>query len=264
MRRFSAVFVMLLVGTVACGCNQQTAQSPSRLAVAKRLFDQHQFRKSEEALSLFILTHDSDATTLCEAYYLRGLCRRNQDESGNAVAENDFAKAVGRSCHPTIKGLAHVGLGHISFEQGIIALNKAKYHYLTALRTLEDTAPKDAVLYRLGVTLQRLGYWSQANKHLQQCADNFSTSPFASQATRRMGAKAFRLQVGAFSSNTRATTKISELQKKGWRFDSTPQTLNGKTLYFVRCGRYSTYQIAIDQLEQLTKIASDAIVIASN
>jgi tetratricopeptide (TPR) repeat protein len=254
---------VILVGLFVAGCNSTSKQNPYRLAVARRLYDQGQYRQAQEVLSHFILENRSDAAMLCEAYYLRGLCRRYQNVSGDSDVEKDFAKAIGRSCHPMIKGLAHVGLGHIHFEQGLVSLNKAKYHYLTALNTLEEAAPKDAVLYRLGVTLQRLGLWSQADRYLQQCVDGFSSSEFAEQARRRIGAKTFRLQVGAFSDLNRARKKIASMQKSGMRFDSTVETTNRKQLYFVRSGRYSTYQMAFSQLKGLSAKEPDAIIVAS-
>ena len=264
MRKISTViFMMLTVGLTAIGCHQQAEHSPYRLGVAKQLYDQRQYNKAEETLSHFILAGDADGATVCEAYYLRGLSRRNQGESKNAEAESDFVRAIATSCHPTIKGLAHVGLGHIHFEQGLAALTKAKFHYLAALKYLESAEPKDAVLYRLGVTLQRLGHWSEADKYLQQCADDFGTSLFAAQAKRRVGAKVFQLQAGAFSDMNRARQQIAQLQQKGWRFNSIAQTINGKTLYMVRSGRYVNYQMAMGQLERLAGSGPKAIIVTS-
>lgn len=265
MNKNKTLLILLALVSLTLGCQTSNKrQNPYRLAVAKRLFDQHQYQKAEDTLSHFILESDSDAATLCEAYYLRGLSRRHQGQGRDPLSEKDFAKAIERSCHPTIKGLAHVGLGHIYFEQGLTALSKAKFHYLAALELLGDTAPKDAVLYRLGVTMQRLGHWSQADRYLQQCADSFSSSDFAAQAQRRIGAKTFRLQVGAFSDLNRSRKKIESMQKSGWRFDSTPEMINSKKLYFVRSGRYSNYERAFSQQKRLAAKEPGAIIVVSH
>lgn len=256
--------LLLLWFVFMAGCQQNASrQDPYRLGAGKQLYDQGQYKKAEETLSHFILANKSDQATMCEAYYLRGLCRR-QIATSDTAAEKDFAKAIGRSCHPMIKGLAHVGLGHIHFERGMTALAQAKFQYLEALKYLEDREPKDAVLYRLGVTLQRMGNWLQADSYLQKCVKTFPTSSFAEPARRRTGAKVFRLQVGAFSDLNRARKKIAGLQRSGWSFDSTPQTVNNQTLYFVRSGRYSNYQRAYGQLQKLIANESEAMIVVSH
>lgn len=263
MSKLLSLFLIIVALTVGTGCHHsRTAQSPYRLAVAKRLYEQRQYHQAQDTLSNFILESGSDRTTLCEAYYLRGLCFRHQGASYDTKAKQDFTKAITRSCHPMIKGLAHVGLGHIHFEQGLASLTKAKYHYLTALNQLDDAAPKDAVLYRVGVTLQRLGYWSQADRYFLRCVHHFPSSKFAGQAKRRVGAKIFRLQIGAFSDLKRAQQNVKSLSGTGFQFDSTLETHDRKTLYYVRTGRYTTYQMALSQLDKLSRRDSGGIIVA--
>ncbi|RMH22864.1 MAG: hypothetical protein D6696_02390 [Acidobacteria bacterium] len=50
-----------------------------------------------------------------------------------------------------------------------------------------ETMPLDVALYELGLTLEQLGQVEEAKLHYQRLLDEFSTSPYAPEARRRLG-----------------------------------------------------------------------------
>ena len=91
----------------------------------------------------------------------------------NDLAIKDFQQVIKRSEDEPAWPLAQAGLGHIYFENQSDHPERAIEHYRQALRKLPNEPPKDVVLYRLAVSLQKQGRFSQADLYLSRCYDDF-------------------------------------------------------------------------------------------
>jgi len=245
------------------GCAQPAGHAgQSLLKLARRQFEQKHYILTAHTLSDF-LRDEPKSREVAYAHYLRGLCYRQSGPTKYALAKRDFRQAIRKATENTIKRQAHIALGHIDFESNPPNYESAANHYKNALSGLEEVPPKDAVLYRLGEALQGIGQWKDADIYFSRCFNGFKQSPFAHSARLRFGARTFRLQVGAFKSLTRAKKLAANLRQKDWPADWAARSTSGKLLYVVRTGQYQTFAEAQQGLSDLTRLYSDAMIVAA-
>lgn len=244
-----AVWLMGLAAVlsmVAVGCAASASKSgKGQLALARQYIEKEQYQPAVQVLSAFI-EKESRRKEAATAYYLRGLAYSEMEPVRNDLAQEDFQQALEKAGkNKELGALAHVGLGHLYFESRPDEQEQAVVHYQAALEGLKrDDQTQAVVLYRLGAALQRLGRWQEADGYLSQTFDRFGESMYAGYARDGYGARAWRLQFGAFSGRERAAELVKALQRDGTAADWTVRQLEGKTLYAVQAGRYETYQEA--------------------
>ena len=255
---------VLLTAMLVAGCEPTTDPAGQRLlAEGRRLFDGHNYGQAEGVFSEFLLEYDN-TTSGAEAFYMRGLCRRRMQPADDAGATADFKQAAARGRHAALRSLARVALGHTYFEKNSGSdYRKSIQHYSDALREMADGPPKDAALFRLGVSLQSVGQWSEADGHLSKCMNGFPDSSFTPGARRRFGARTFRLQVEAFADLNRALARQGALRRSGWAADWTSIKRDGRVLYAVRSGQYDTFEQAKLGLRKLKATEPGAIIVAA-
>jgi tetratricopeptide (TPR) repeat protein len=259
------VFCLLLTEFLVFGCSQPANQKGRALLLtARRQYEQKNYPMCSNTLTQFLREYGRSQEA-GEAFYLRGLSYREMGSGKEAEARADFEKAIQKSRDPEIQALAHVALGHMYFEKVPQELAATIEHYKSALKGLKNEPPKDVVLYRLAVTLQRQGDWAEADLFLSRCFDTFKNSSFAPYARQQFGARMYRLQVAAFSNMRFAQNKIKELQGDGWIADWTAYQKDGTLFYQVRVGQYADYAQAQKAYQELRKIEPKTeIVTASN
>ena len=262
----TTAWVVLLAGLLTVvGCTPGLdAAGRAKLARARRTLDSGQFSRGVETLSS-LLDEYSETTEAGEVFYLRGLCYRRQNPADDDAAITDFEEAARISPDAHVRGLALVALGHTLFEKDTASKQlQAIAHYKKALRDLPDEPPRDAVLYRLGVASQNVGQWQAADSYFSQCFGEFEDSTFAARARQRFGARAFRLQVGAFSELDNALRKVAFLRKAGWQSDWVGEMNDRRLLYVVRTGHYTTYEDAKPELIRLQQIVRNATIVTAD
>jgi len=259
---YGGVAIVLILTAIESGCTPTASkQGQAQLALAKKQYDNKDYTLSAHTLTDF-LKREGRVQEAAEAYYLRGMCYRYREPPKCELAEADFLQAVKKSGNGPVQGWAYVALGHIYFETRLDKQEQAVAYYQSALKTLKDEPPKDAVLYRLGVALQRLGHWEEADVYLSRCFDSFGSSSYAMYAHRYFGARIWRIQFGAFANLKRASQMVSELQGSGWQADWQPQRDNGRLLYVVRGGQYATFLNAHQDQVRAQTTHPDAMLVA--
>lgn len=229
--------------------------------MARKQYDQKQYVLAAHQLSDIISQH-SWSKEIYRAYYLRGLCYRQMGTDKDKQARSDFEIALKKTRDKQLRQLCHIALGHMFFESASPVNNSAAMeHYLAALKNMTDKPPKDAVLYRLAVTLQRSGQWKKADAYLSRCFSQFEQSSFAQYARGRFGSSAFQLQIAAFDHLDRATEMVNQLKQAGWVGHWDVIQPKGKLLYAVRTGRFNTYADAEKVWQDLIKTYPDAIIV---
>ncbi|MEM6457392.1 MAG: tetratricopeptide repeat protein, partial [Acidobacteriota bacterium] len=116
-------------------------------------------------------------------------------EADIALADGDTARA-----REAWEGFLREHDDHIlaaTVELNLIALDRAEGQGEDVVARLERalnnparTLPEDAVLYELGVTLEALGRDDEAMPHFQRLVDDFPSSPYITEASRRVSADA--------------------------------------------------------------------------
>ena len=258
MRKTLAIIILML-----SGCVQQASQSgQTQLNIGRDQYEKKHYSSAIHSLSEF-LKNERGSREVAYALYLRGLCYRGMGPKEDKQAVKDLEKAIRISDNEVVQRHAHIALGHIYFEKQQPVYEKSVWHYKNALPGMEDVPPKDDVLYRLGVALQGLGQWKDADLYFSQCFNTFKLSKYAAAARNRFGAQAFRLQVGAFSSLQSAKKLVGELGRRGWQGDWSGKEKNGKLLYIVQVGKYNTYKEAGEALSRLLAIYPKAMMVTA-
>jgi len=253
------LLVLLGVGTfIAHGGCYSSTEFNRRLETARRQVDEKSYVPAEQSLTELLRKATSQTA---EVYYLRGLCYQQMEPPKYLEARHDFEKAIKKSHGSLMGALSRAALGHIYFEEQPPDYQQAVEQYLAALPDLEDKPPEDTVLYHLGVSLQRLGRWKEADLYLSQCFNKFPESSFADYAKDYFGAGTFRLQLGVFDDLKNAQAQIQQALDLGWPADWTAQEKNGKLLYMVRTGQYDTYDLAREALAELQQFQGQAIIV---
>ena len=254
-------FTILAVITFS-GCNSPiNPQDQASLDLARKQVQTKKFSSAIRNLDEFLGNHPSGSNS-GEAYYLRGLCHRQIVPANEQLAEQDFQNALKDKKDRVIRPLAQVGLGHIYFENHPLQPEKAVEFYRDAISDLPNAPPKDAALYRLGVSLQKMGQWQDADLYLSQCIDKFPDSTFAKYARDRFGARIWSFQFGAFADLNRARNLVKQLQASGWPAIWQTRRKNSSLLYVVRSGRYFNYNQANTMLPSAKAIQTDVEIVA--
>ena len=254
--------ITVLASMVLSGCNSPlNPQEQARLDLARQQVQNKQFSSAIRNLNLFLSNHPSGPNS-GEAYYLRGRCHRQTIPANEQLAEQDFQSALKGEKDRAIRSYALVGLGHIYFENRPHQLEKAVEFYRAAIKDLPNAPPKDAALYRLGVSLQKMGRWQDADLYLSRCIDKFPNSTFTKYARYKFGARTWSIQFGAFADLTRARKLVTKLKASGWPASWQTRRKNSSLLYIVRSGRYLNFNQANNMLPNARAIQSDAEIVA--
>lgn len=262
--RWFATLAMLLGLGLLSGCQTPLdTAGQSLLSQAYRNFEYGQYDTVIDLTGEF-LTDYPRAAERSEALYLRGLSYRRSEPANDEAALVDLRRSANLCTqNSAARSMAELAIGHIMFERNTASSQlEAINYYQQALPNLPDTAPKDALLYRLAVASQNLGQWSQADRYLSQCMNEFPESGFAEASRIRFGARQFRVQLAAYSNLARATAHIDELSQSGITADWTPIQRGSNVLYAVRYGRYSNYAEAMDGLSSIRYVQPDAAIVA--
>jgi len=259
---YGGLTLLLMAAVLLNGCQRAASkQGQAQLTLAKKQYEGKDYTLAAHTLTDF-LNREGNVQEAAEAYYLRGMCYRYREPPKNALAEEDFLQAVKKNSNGPVRTWAYAALGHIYFETRTDKQDRAVAYYQNALKALKDAPPKDAVLYRLGVALQRLGQWKEADVHLSRCFNTFGSSMYASYARRYFGARTWRIQFGAFANLNAASQLVAELTGASWQADWQPQRDNGRLLYIVRGGQYPTFLAAYKDLDRAQATHPEAMAVA--
>ena len=266
VRKIALLFCIMIV-IFCCGC-QDVGQANARsvLDTAQERYNRADYAGVVSMLS-GLLTDNISTGERGRGYYLRGLAYRELGSSNIVKAEQDFKMAVRYSRSSKLTALANVALGHICFESDPPRSYRAVSYYQNALRDKTDV-PMDAVLYRLGVSLQQSGKWAEGQKYLRRCMAEFPQSEFARMARGEVGSVSsgagsiggeYSLQVGVYSNMANAQAAVNKLSGFGWDAQIELVT-SGGVRYAVRVGGYGTYDLARQKLNELKRVWPEAFI----
>ncbi len=256
------LFFILIAG----GCPPPPPRSGDQQTIVtsdpKILIETGRYSEAKQAID-HMLRQPGHKYPLDTLYYLSGLCNRNL-ESNSAHAIMDFNRALQHSSNTEVVVLANIALGHIYFEASNPEYSRAIQCYRNALKSMGQIPPKDLILYRTGKALQNLGQFGEGQKYYDQCIKEFPNSTYAEMCRNNEGAEFFAIQLGVFSTATRANQYIQAVSNTGLKATSVKIIKNGKTLYAVRSGRFNTQDAANAALLTVRQKCPDAIVTPSS
>ncbi len=261
MRNLACTFIAAMGLLASAGCNNELSpHSQQQLAAARAAYQAGDDKTVLSLMDQFLQDNYRPARGE-QGYYLRGLSRyRQQDIKG---ARADLEQVAGGSKDAQLRGQAFKALGDICYDQDDFPT--AAEMYRQALDNLAESAsPADAARFRLGVCLQRLGQWSQADLQFSRLMFLFPKGEAASAAGQRIHATAWTVHVQSFSQKSGADVLAMELRIKSISgVVVEPISAEGGMMFAVRVGRFAGYEQATEQLDAIRAIQGDACIVAT-
>jgi tetratricopeptide (TPR) repeat protein len=250
-----ATFMVACLGVI--GCNAQMPPQARQLLTAgleayEAGDDDTAVARMDEFLGQYPRVRGAE-----QAYYLRGVAHYRQGRLEAARA--DLNEAIGRADDTVLRSKARVALGDLAYDEGDMAL--AENLYRQALADLaRGEAPADHARYRLGCVLQRQGRWAEADQQFNRLIYVFEQSPFAPSAERRVHARAWTVQAGAFNEQGHAAERARELTAAGLPAEVRPVLAEGGPRFVVQVGRHATYEAAAAAVDDVRRREPQAFV----
>ncbi|MFP3936770.1 MAG: tetratricopeptide repeat protein [Phycisphaerae bacterium] len=253
----TSVWMVALVCFVLTGCAPE--MPPQARELLNSGIDAYEAGEHDSARSRMdeFLSQYPRVRGVAEAYYLRGMAYYRQERPDDA--RRDLRKAVDDADDKHLRGRALVALGNIAYENDEIAA--AENYYRDALDDLDgDRPPRDQALYRLGCVLQRQGRWREADTQFNRLIYVFEDSSFASSAERRVHARAWTIQAGAFDERKHADSLAGKLRDDGLDARVIPLLADRAPRFVVCVGRYSSHEAADAGVEDVRNHEGEAFV----
>jgi len=239
------------------GCVKGPLDKPSQklFFAGYRSFQSGDYRDADRSFGE-VIARNPTSWALSEVHYLRGLSRLKLGR--RAEAKDDFRKGATASPGRELTQLySAVALANLEYEEGNDAT--AAHLYRQAIEHRDKNLPMDAMLYRLAVSLQRLGRWAEADDVLARLLSEHRDSSLIDHARSRFRARGFTVQTGAFADRTNAESLASRLRQEGFEVRLPPP--NGdRMLHAVCVGRYQTYREAAQEAARLRDRGYSALV----
>lgn len=254
------LMILLLAGlTMAAGCTGgkgKIQEDRAAFDAGYAAFQAGQWKRAIEEFSQFLRSNPA-MEARGEVYYYRGECYVHLKNRREAM--DDFERALGATAHPPIESFARVAIGNLYYEDGNDA--KAAETYAEALRKPPKELPLEAVVLRMGISLQRLGKWEMADRYFAYLLDRYPDSPGAPEARRRIHATCFAVQIGAYVSMSTAQGEAARVRAAGFQ-PRVVQTARGiQTLNAIQVGRAQTYAEAASLARHLNQAGFQALIV---
>ena len=250
--------LVCIAGLLLPGCTQLPPEAKQQLETARDQYQAAHYSDAVATAGKFLTLHGSHPVA-SEAYYIRGQSYLKLGQ--NKQARADLQQALDGSKRPDLTAKLHATLGSLDYaEDNFMA---AADHYRQAVPALPNVPPKDLILYRLGLCLQRQGEWPEARKHLAQLINDYPASRVAdaAKACFNWPHDFFTIQVGAYTKPELAERQLAVLRQAGLSAQQRLDTRTGKPLYVVQVGQYSTYADARANLPKVRTAAGQAIIV---
>jgi tetratricopeptide (TPR) repeat protein len=217
-----------------------------------QFYSAQQVDQAEAAADRFIADHPN-APEIDQAYYLRGISRLTQGHSAAAAA--DLRLAIQKTSRPDLRSKAYRALGDLAYDQD--QWPDALRDFQAALNnpTLDPTTA-NYLNYRIGAVLQAQGDWPQAEPWFAKVIAARRDPALTDRALRRLHARAFALQYGAFQDPQSAQALAAQLRDGGIPANvvteaRTDPRSDPTVWYLVQSGSYPTYAAATAARNQI-------------
>jgi tetratricopeptide (TPR) repeat protein len=214
----AAAIVTALVTVLAGGCGADPG-SKQQLTEGYTALESQQYDQAIRRADEYLRAHPAGPGS-AEALYLRGRALEQkpadsleQARANLQAARGAYIEALGRSPSRKLEAYLHASLANVAYFQDDYAT--AISEWSAAYRMLEDESIKGWVLYRIGLSRQRLGQFADADATFAAVMQRYPNTVPAQRARERHGARAFNVQMATFAQSSSADTAIAELRMQG-------------------------------------------------
>jgi outer membrane protein assembly factor BamD (BamD/ComL family) len=257
-----AAALLLGVGLIGCGDNHPSAQQSSQLSSGFRALDEHQYNAAIQSADDYLRQQPSGPGA-AEALYLKGRgyeqkpaadpaeMKRNLDEARTA-----YLDALNQNPSPKTEGYIRASLSNVAFFQDDYAT--AQSEASQAMKLVGDSPEIQSVLlYRIGVSQQRLGLFTDADSTFAQVQQRYPGSSIADRAREHEGKRVFFVQLATYNTPNGAERATDGLKASGVVI-STRSDNAGHTV--INAGPFPTYEDAKQAKAKFTAQFPDALI----
>jgi tetratricopeptide (TPR) repeat protein len=137
-----------------------------------------------------------------------------QARAGLQAARATYEHALTLKPSRPIAALLEAGIANTAYFQEDYAA--AMQNWASAYPDLPQPETRAWVLYRLGLSQQRLGRFEEADQSFQRVRQEYPSSEPAQRAAAHQGARGFYIQIGSFKDLKNADATVSSLQSQGF------------------------------------------------
>ena len=209
-----AVILSLILLLSGCPTHQKDLDAASDAFAARdyrRTIDQ-----TQKTLAAPNLAREDAAAAL----YLQGRAYEEANASGEAeklanlaAARRAYVDALSRGPSAGLEGRIHGGLANVAYHQE--DYETALSQWTSAYDKIDLPDQKPWILYRIGLSQQRLGRFDQADRTLADVQKNFPGTEPARRAKEKQGTRQFYVQVAVFSQASLAGKTVDSLKRMG-------------------------------------------------
>jgi tetratricopeptide (TPR) repeat protein len=196
-----------------------------------------------------------------EAYYLRGRAEEDRPKPDNDItiadldrASADYQAALNFNPGQPLESRCRAGIANVAFSRGNYDL--ALFQWNSAVNGLDEPQWKARALYGIGVCLQRLGRFDDADKTFDRLRSEFPDQEITARGMERRGIRGFYVQIGAFAKLPDAQAAQKTAQDNGLKC----RQVSDQGLIAVRGGPYDTYADALRGKALVAGQFPDAII----
>lgn len=213
------------------------------------------------------LATEPEGPEAADALYLRGRALEQKAQADATSPQRDFAEAygfyqqaLGRSPRPALEGLIRAGMGNVLYFQDRYA--QAVEQLTASAEKLQHGDDRAWVLYRAGVSYQRLGRFDEADRLFGSVEQQFPGSEQARRAAEHRGFKQFWVQVGRFTAPALADAALADLKRQNVPAQKFVDTsARAPQPQYVRAGPLPTYAAAVAMKQRLAATYRDALIV---
>ena len=256
MRSDCSLLAALLLAVSGCASGL-TGPQQNLLQQGRERYEVKDYGRAIDCLSRF-LAEVNEGPELSRALYMRGMS--NAQAGRRAEAYADLHRCVAIPDDREAVWRAHIVLATLYFEDQ--RWQPAADSLREAADRMPRAAPRDTILYRLGLCYERTGRWQAARPVYGEIVRSYAHGGYTDVASRRLrlNASCFAIQCGAFREAKNAEMLRATLRNKGLDAYVSEDARGRVRYYTVLVGRYSTYDHARSQLAFVQQTVPDAIL----
>ncbi len=254
-----SLMMLLLAGGLGCA----NAKDQQNLKEGYSALDQKNYEKAIAAADDYLQKYPT-GNGAAEAAYLRGRAFEQRVKISDAEAQANlrearasYEKALTLAPSRQLEGYIRASLGNVSYWMN--DFGAAEVNWRAAYELLEPGDLKMWVLYRMGLSQQRLGKWEVADETFALVEKDYPRTEPAIRSAAHRGARAFYVQVAAFSSPQPAEKLAQALRSQGYpagRYEK-----KEKGLQLVMAGPLKRYEEAVAMRNRLGGQYRDAVIV---
>lgn len=258
--------ILVLLAAAGCGSDPQ-AQSGSSSSSGEgfRALERRQFAQAMAAADAQ-LRQDPHGPTTAETLYLKGRAFEQEAElaphdAATAArllqsARTAYVQALQQNPSRDLAAYVRTSLANVAYWQE--DYQTAASQWSAAYDQVESPEVRSWILYRIGLSYQRLGRFNEADRAFALVQQQYPGTLPAQRAHEKQGARAFYLQVATLSSAENANRIFSQLRQEGTAAD---RRTDSKGRHVILAGPVPTYEQARALKQRYAAEYPDALVI---